>query len=64
LAELIGPYGMRYLSENLMWHIASQVNELKKLVIVNKDVLAQLRSNYDKPERMKEFFKALQSKLQ
>lgn len=29
LAELIGPYGMRLLSETLMWHIASQVQELK-----------------------------------
>ena len=29
LAELIGPYGMRYLSERLMWHISSQVEELK-----------------------------------
>ena len=29
LAELIGPYGMKYLSERLMWHISSQVDELK-----------------------------------
>ena len=29
LAELIGPYGMKYLSERLMWHISSQVEELK-----------------------------------
>ncbi|KFM78034.1 Membrane-associated protein Hem, partial [Stegodyphus mimosarum] len=29
LAELIGPYGMKYLNESLMWHIASQVTELK-----------------------------------
>lgn len=29
LAELIGPYGMKYLNENLTWHIASQVTELK-----------------------------------
>ncbi|TRZ05420.1 hypothetical protein HGM15179_021687, partial [Zosterops borbonicus] len=29
LAELIGPYGMRFLSENLMWHVGSQVTELK-----------------------------------
>ncbi|KAK1900779.1 Nck-associated protein 1-like [Dissostichus eleginoides] len=31
LAELIGPYGLKFLSENLMWHITSQVSELKKL---------------------------------
>ena len=29
LAELIGPYGMKYLSEGLTWHISSQVEELK-----------------------------------
>ena len=29
LAELIGPYGMKYLGERLMWHISSQVEELK-----------------------------------
>lgn len=29
LAELIGPYGLNFLSENLMWHITSQVSELK-----------------------------------
>ena len=29
LAELIGPYGMKYLSERLMWHVSSQVEALK-----------------------------------
>lgn len=29
LAELIGPYGMKLLNETLMWHIASQLQELK-----------------------------------
>ena len=62
LTELIGPYGMKYLSESLMWHISSQVTELRKLVVQNKDTLIGLRSNYDKPEQMKELFKRLQSK--
>nr|XP_020476127.1 nck-associated protein 1-like isoform X1 [Monopterus albus]XP_020476199.1 nck-associated protein 1-like isoform X1 [Monopterus albus]XP_020476271.1 nck-associated protein 1-like isoform X1 [Monopterus albus] len=52
LAELIGPYGLKFLSENLMWHITSQVSELKKLVIENMDVLVQMRSSFDKPEEM------------
>jgi NCK-associated protein 1 len=60
LAELIGPYGMKLLNETLMWHIASQVQELKKLVAGNKDVLVSLRTNFDKPEIMKEQFKKLQ----
>uniref|UniRef100_A0A8C1N879 Nck-associated protein 1 n=1 Tax=Cyprinus carpio TaxID=7962 RepID=A0A8C1N879_CYPCA len=29
LSELLGPYGMKFLSESLMWHISSQVAELK-----------------------------------
>lgn len=46
-----------------MWHIASQVTELKKLTLINKDILMALRSNYDKPEQMKELFRRLQSKF-
>uniref|UniRef100_A0A672IZR3 NCK associated protein 1 like n=1 Tax=Salarias fasciatus TaxID=181472 RepID=A0A672IZR3_SALFA len=52
LAELIGPYGMKFLSENLMWHITSQVTEIKKMVIENMDVLVQMKNNFDKPEEM------------
>lgn len=61
LAELIGPYGMKLLNETLMWHIASQVQELKKHVAGNKEVLISLRTNFDKPEIMKEQFKKLQN---
>ncbi|XP_062326521.1 nck-associated protein 1-like [Osmerus eperlanus] len=59
LAELIGPYGMKFLSENLMWHITSQVSELKKLVMENMDVLVQMRANFDKPEAMANLQKRL-----
>lgn len=59
LAELIGPYGMKFLSENLMWHIISQVGELKKLVSDNMDVLVQMRANYEDPEAMSELQKKL-----
>ncbi|XP_062975325.1 nck-associated protein 1-like [Elgaria multicarinata webbii] len=52
LAELLGPYGMKFLSDNLMWHITSQMVELKKLVTENMDVLVQIRSNYSQPEQM------------
>lgn len=31
LAEILGPYGMKFLSENLMWHVTSQIVELKVL---------------------------------
>lgn len=61
LAELIGPYGMKLLNETLMWHIAGQVQELKRIVASNKDVLVALRTHFDKPEIMKEQFKKLTS---
>lgn len=60
LAELIGPYGIKLLNETLMVHIANQVKELKKMVILNKEVLITLRTSFDKPEVMKEQFKRLQ----
>lgn len=60
LAELIGPYGIKILNETLMWHIANQVQELKRLVIANKEILITLRTSFDKPEVMKEQFKKLQ----
>uniref|UniRef100_A0A8C0N4E3 NCK associated protein 1 like n=1 Tax=Canis lupus familiaris TaxID=9615 RepID=A0A8C0N4E3_CANLF len=52
LAELLGPYGMKFLSENLMWHVTSQIVELKKLVVENMDVLVQIRSNFSKADLM------------
>merc|ERR1719384_423727 len=59
LVELIGPYGIRLLNETLMWHIGSQVSELKKLVLLNKDILEALRTNFDKPDMMKNLAKEL-----
>ncbi|XP_074659971.1 nck-associated protein 1-like [Tubulanus polymorphus] len=61
MAELVGPYGMKYLNERLMWHTASQVEELKKLVILNKDILSSLRSSYDKPDQMRNLYRMLQN---
>uniref|UniRef100_A0AAQ4QC23 Nck-associated protein 1 n=1 Tax=Gasterosteus aculeatus aculeatus TaxID=481459 RepID=A0AAQ4QC23_GASAC len=59
LSELLGPYGMKFLSESLMWHISSQVAELKKLVVENMEVLTQMRTSFDKPEHMAALFKKL-----
>uniref|UniRef100_A0A3P8WP92 Nck-associated protein 1 n=1 Tax=Cynoglossus semilaevis TaxID=244447 RepID=A0A3P8WP92_CYNSE len=61
LSELLGPYGMKFLSESLMWHISSQVAELKKLVVENMEVLNQMRTSFDKPEHMAALFKKLTS---
>ncbi|XP_068027397.1 LOW QUALITY PROTEIN: nck-associated protein 1-like, partial [Melanerpes formicivorus] len=52
LAELLGPYGIKFLSDNLLWHVGSQVTELKKLVTENMDTLVQLRSSSCQPEQM------------
>ncbi|XP_024916015.1 nck-associated protein 1-like isoform X3 [Cynoglossus semilaevis] len=59
LAELIGPYGLKFLSENMMWHITSQISEMKKLVMENMDILVQMKSNFDKPEEMANLKKRL-----
>ncbi|KAE8626857.1 hypothetical protein XENTR_v10006787 [Xenopus tropicalis] len=61
LSELIGPYGMKFLSENLMWHVTSQIVELKKLVIENMDVLVQIRSNFSNSELMPSLLAKLSS---
>lgn len=36
LSELLGPYGMKFLSESLMWHISSQVAELKVIKTITE----------------------------
>ncbi|KAM9758995.1 nck-associated protein 1-like isoform 1-T1 [Menidia menidia] len=59
LAELIGPYGLKFLGENLMWHITSQISELKKMVIEHMDILVQMKNNFDKPEEMEKLRKRL-----
>ena len=59
--KISGPYGIRLLNETLMWHIGSQIQELKKIVLQNKEVLVALRTNFDKPEAMKELAKRLGS---
>uniref|UniRef100_A0AAV2M3B0 Uncharacterized protein n=1 Tax=Knipowitschia caucasica TaxID=637954 RepID=A0AAV2M3B0_KNICA len=59
LSELLGSYGVKFLSENLMWHITSQINEIKKLVIENMDVLVQIRNSSDKTEETTELKKRL-----
>uniref|UniRef100_A0A9J2PDS2 Membrane-associated protein gex-3 n=1 Tax=Ascaris lumbricoides TaxID=6252 RepID=A0A9J2PDS2_ASCLU len=54
LAQLLGPYGVKFMSERLIWHVACQINELYKIVNEYRDVLRIARSNFDKPEKMRE----------
>uniref|UniRef100_A0A8V5GWR2 Uncharacterized protein n=1 Tax=Melopsittacus undulatus TaxID=13146 RepID=A0A8V5GWR2_MELUD len=44
LAELLGPYGLQFLSENLLWHVGSQLSALQALVLENWDALVRIRS--------------------
>ncbi|VDL69231.1 unnamed protein product [Nippostrongylus brasiliensis] len=59
LAQIIGPYGVKYLTERLTWHVASQIGELNKIVVANKDVLHIARTQFDCNERMKEVIQAM-----
>ncbi|EYB85354.1 hypothetical protein Y032_0300g1816 [Ancylostoma ceylanicum] len=59
LAQIIGPYGVKYLAERLTWHVASQIGELNKIVLANRDVLHTARTNFDCNERMKEVMQVL-----
>ncbi|KAK5972294.1 Membrane associated protein Hem [Trichostrongylus colubriformis] len=59
LAQIIGPYGVKYLAERLTWHVASQIGELNKIVVANKDVLHIARTQFDCNERMKEVIQTL-----
>jgi len=61
LAQIIGPYGMKFLNESLIWHISSQITELKKLVSQNSDALTALRMNFDKPEQMSAQYRKLEN---
>lgn len=61
LAELLGAYGMKYLGQKMMQQVASQVGEIKKLVVLNKDVLTSLRTSFDKPDQCMELVRRLKN---
>lgn len=54
LSLLLGPYGVKTMSEKLIWHVASQITELNKIVSDYRDALVLARSCFDKPEKMRE----------
>ena len=61
LAEIIGPYGIRFMGEKLMDQISGQVKEIKKLVVLNQDTLLALHTNRDKPEIFNEVMRKVKS---
>ena len=48
-----GPCGTRLLNEKLVSQVGEQIQELKKLVQVNKSILVLVRGSLDQPEEMK-----------
>ncbi|KAM7436175.1 Nck-associated protein 1 [Porites harrisoni] len=61
LCEILGAYGIKHLGQKMMQQIASQVGEIKKLIIQNKDVLMSLRTSFDKPEQCLELIRRLKN---
>ncbi len=53
LVQLLGPYGVKFMTERLVWHVASQLNELCKIVGEQREILRALRTSFDKPEKMR-----------
>lgn len=62
LAEIIGPYGIRFMGEKLMEQIGWQVKKIKDLVVQNQDTLLALHTNRDKPEIFYEVMRKIKSK--
>lgn len=54
LAELIGPYGMRYMAKAVMKKVARVVEDMKKMVHQNRSVLESLRFSFDDPDKMRD----------
>lgn len=54
LAQLIGPYGIKFMTERLTWHIACQITELYKIIRDYREAIHTARINFDKPEKLRE----------
>jgi NCK-associated protein 1 len=61
LAEIIGPYGIRFMGEKLMEQVSGQVKEIKRLVMANQDTLLALHTNRDKPEIFQEVLRKMRN---
>ena len=60
LVELIKPYGCKYLCEMILYRVVQQINEIRKLTHSQRDLLNNLRINFDKPQQMKMYLKQLE----
>ncbi|VDL61930.1 unnamed protein product [Hymenolepis diminuta] len=60
LSELIGPVGIKYLDSRIVDQIGSRVEEVKKLVILNRPLLEELRGAFDDPVKTRKLAAQLQ----
>ncbi|TPP58153.1 NCK-associated protein 1 [Fasciola gigantica] len=61
LAELIGPLGMKHMSDQLMQDVGHRVDEIKKLVLQNRSTLESLRECFDDPQKTRQVGNSLQN---
>eukprot|EP00794_Sanderia_malayensis_P017057 gene17057-18775_t len=61
LAELLGAYGVKYFCHKMMMQVSAQVEELKKLVLINKDTLVVLKDNFNNPNICLEYVRRLRN---
>ena len=54
LAELLGPYGIRYIIESLSIQIGYQIQELLVTVKQNRTTLRVLRTSFEDAQKMQE----------
>ena len=54
LAELLGPYGIRYIVESLSIQIGYQIQEILTTVKKNRNNLRVLRTSFEDPQKMAE----------
>lgn len=55
LAELLGPYGIRFIIDGLSIQISSQIKEILQLVRQNRNSLRILRTSFENHTKMNEF---------
>uniref|UniRef100_A0A8R1DFA0 Membrane-associated protein gex-3 n=1 Tax=Caenorhabditis japonica TaxID=281687 RepID=A0A8R1DFA0_CAEJA len=59
LVQIMGPYGIKLMSERLIWHVASQINEMCKIVGAFREPLQVARSNFDHADKIKDVLNLL-----
>lgn len=59
LVQIIGPYGIKFMSERLIWHVASQIMEMGKIVSTYKEALHVARTYFDNADKMREVLSLL-----